>query len=208
MAAEPDWIELQLRRRGISDPRVLAAMAKVPRECFAPPALRGHAYDDTALPLPCGQSVSQPFVVAYMAQALELEGNERVLDVGTGSGYAAAVLAELCASVESIERIPALAQAALRSLAAAGVERVAVHVGDGTLGLPECAPFGGIAVAAAAENVPQALRDQLLDGGRLVIPLVRQRSERLCIFERRHGSLRLLETLPAHFVPLVSHKPC
>jgi protein-L-isoaspartate(D-aspartate) O-methyltransferase len=208
MAADPDWIELQLRRRGISDPRVLAAMATVPRECFAPPALKGHAYDDTALPLPCGQSVSQPFVVAYMAQALALQGDEHVLDVGTGSGYAAAVLAELCASVESIERIPALAQAAIGSLAVAGVQRVSVHVGDGTLGLPESAPFGGIAVAAAAESVPEALRDQLLERGRLVIPLVRHRSERLCVFERRHGSLWLLETLPARFVPLVSYKPC
>jgi protein-L-isoaspartate(D-aspartate) O-methyltransferase len=208
MAADPDWIELQIRRRGISDPRVLAAMATVPRESFAPPALKGHAYDDTALPLPCGQSVSQPFVVAYMAQALALQGDEHVLDVGTGSGYAAAVLAELCASVESIERIPALAQAAIGSLAVAGVQRVSVHVGDGTLGLPESAPFGGIAVAAAAESVPEALRDQLLERGRLVIPLVRHRSERLCVFERRHGSLSLLETLPARFVPLVSYKPC
>ena len=161
---EPAWIDRQLRRRGIDDERVLAAMARVPRELFVPEELREYAYEDAALPLAHGQTVSQPFMVAVTCQGLGLEGDERVLDVGTGSGYAAAVLAELAAEVHSIERIPELAEAARASLAAAGYGRVEVHVGDGWLGLPEHAPYGGIAVAAAAPEVPDALWEQLARG--------------------------------------------
>ena len=208
MGELPAWAESQLRARGIDDPRVLAAMASVPREHFVPAELREHAYDDTALPLPHGQTVSQPFIVAYMAQALALSGEERVLDVGTGSGYAAAVLAELAAEVDSIECVPELAEGARRALAALGLERVSVHLGDGALGLPERAPFDGIAVAAAAPDVPAALGQQLAERGRLVIPLVRHGSERLCVFEQRHGGLRLLAAIPARFVPLIASTPC
>jgi protein-L-isoaspartate(D-aspartate) O-methyltransferase len=201
--AEPDWVRQQLRRRGIEDERVLAAMARVPRELFVPEELRDHAYEDAALPLAYGQTVSQPFIVAVTCQALGLTGDERVLDVGTGSGYAAAVLAELAREVHSVERIPELAEAARASLAAAGYERVRVHVGDGWLGLPEHAPYDGIAVAAAAPEVPAALWEQLRDGARIVLPLGSRRRQELCAIERTPDGPRLVAAVPARFVPLV-----
>ena len=201
--SEPAWIDRQLRRRGISDERVLAAMARVPRELFVPEDLRDYAYEDGALPLPHGQTVSQPFMVAVTCQALNLQGDERVLDVGTGSGYAAAVLAELAADVHSIERIPELAEAARASLAAAGYGRVEVHVGDAWLGLPEHAPYGGIAVAAAAPKVPEALWEQLEEGARIVLPLGSRRRQRLCAVERTPDGPKLILTVPARYVPLV-----
>ena len=200
---EPAWIDRQLRRRGISDERVLAAMARVPRELFVPEELRDYAYEDAALPLPHGQTVSQPFMVAITCQALALQGGERVLDVGTGSGYAAAVLAELAAEVHSIERIPELAEAARSSLAAAGYDRVEVHVGDGWLGLPERAPFGGIAVAAAAPKLPEALWEQLAEGARIAVPLGGRRRQELCVIERRPDGPKLIFSVPARYVPLV-----
>ena len=161
---EPAWIDTQLRRRGIHDERVLAAMATVPRELFVPEEYRAAAYADSPVPLPFGQTVSQPFMVAFMCQALLLEGGERVLDVGTGSGYAAAVLAELAREVHTIERIPELAEGAKAVLAAAGYSGVEVHVGDGSLGLADHAPFDAIAVAAAAAEVPKRLWEQLVTG--------------------------------------------
>src|SRR5262245_4032207 len=201
--SEPAWIDRQLRRRGIGDERVLAAMARVPRELFVPPELRDHAYEDAALPLPHGQTVSQPFMVAVTCQGLGLEGDERVLDVGTGSGYAAAVLAELAAEVHSIERIPELADAARASLAEAGYGRVHVHVGDGWLGLPEHAPYGGIAVAAAAPRVPDALWEQLEPGARIALPLGSRRRQELCAVERAPEGPKLILAVPARYVPLV-----
>jgi protein-L-isoaspartate(D-aspartate) O-methyltransferase len=199
------WIDDQLRHRGIHDERVLAAMARVPRELFVPDDLRGLAYEDAALPLAHGQTVSQPFVVAFICQGLALEGDERVLDVGTGSGYQAAVLAELAREVHSIERIPELAGRAKVSLAAAGYERVQLHVGDGWLGLPEHAPYDAIAVAAAAEEMPPALLAQLREGGRIALPLGR-RHQQLCVFERTVEGARLLAAIPVRFVPLVGGK--
>jgi protein-L-isoaspartate(D-aspartate) O-methyltransferase len=201
--SEPAWIDLQLRRRGISDERVLAAMARVPRELFVPEQLRVHAYADAALPLPHGQTVSQPFMVAVTLQGLGLGGDERVLDVGTGSGYAAAVLAELAAEVHSIERIPELAEAARAALAEAGYGRVQVHVGDGWLGLPEHAPYGGIAVAAAAPRVPEALWEQLELGARIALPLGSRRRQELCAVERTPEGPKLILAVPARYVPLV-----
>jgi protein-L-isoaspartate(D-aspartate) O-methyltransferase len=200
---EPDWIDRQLRSRGISDERVLAAMARVPRELFVPEELRAYAYEDGALPLAHGQTVSQPFMVAVTCQGLGLKGGERVLDVGTGSGYAAAVLAELAAEVFSIERIPELAEAARGSLAEAGYSRVRVHVGDGWLGLPEHAPYFGIAVAAAAPRVPDALWDQLVEGGRIALPLGSRRRQELCAVERTADGPKLILSVPARYVPLV-----
>jgi protein-L-isoaspartate(D-aspartate) O-methyltransferase len=197
------WIDDQLRRRGISDERVLAAMERVPREQFVPDRLRDFAYEDAALPLEHGQTVSQPFIVAFICQGLALTGDERVLDVGTGSGYQAAVLAELAAEVDSIERVPELAEGARRALERAGYGRVRVHVGDGTLGLPELAPFRGIAVAAATGEVPRELWDQLEDGGRIVLPLGRRRGQRLSVLERTGEEVRLVSSVPARFVPLV-----
>jgi protein-L-isoaspartate(D-aspartate) O-methyltransferase len=197
------WIEDQLLRRGITDERILAAMARVPRERFVPAELADYAYEDAALPLAHGQTVSQPFIVAFICQGLALEGNERVLDVGTGSGYQAAVLAELAADVYSIELIPELAESARAALAAAGYERVHVRVGDGSLGLPGFAPFGGIAVAAASPDVPQPLWEQLEDGRRIVLPIGRRRAQRLCVLERSGDEARLVASVPARFVPLV-----
>jgi len=198
-----DWIDHQLRRRGIDDERVLRAMARVPRELFVPEELRAHAYEDAALPLGFSQTVSQPFIVALICQALALAGDERVLDVGTGSGYQAAVLAELVAGVHSIERIPELAAAAVEALAAADVHNVTVHVGDGTLGLPEFAPYDGIAVAAAAPGVPLPLWRELRDGARIVLPLGHPRWQRLSTIVRTPDGPKLLDSVPARFVPLV-----
>jgi protein-L-isoaspartate(D-aspartate) O-methyltransferase len=199
----PRWIEDQLLRRGITDERVLEAMARVPRERFVPPDLADFAYEDAALPLAHGQTVSQPFIVAFICQGLALRGDERVLDVGSGSGYQAAVLAELAGEVHSIEVIPELAEAARAVLAAAGYEQVRVHLGDGSLGLPERAPFGGIAVAAATPEVPGALWDQLEEGRRIVLPIGRRRGQRLCVLERSGDDARLVASVPARFVPLV-----
>src|SRR5207247_3739345 len=150
-------VDAQLRGRDVVDERVLAAMERVPRELFVPEKLRQRAYDDAALPIGAGQTISQPYMVARICEALSLTGRERVLDVGTGSGYQAAVLAELAAEVDTIERIPELAELARANLVAAGYERVRVHVGDGTRGVPGRAPFDAIAVAAAAQELPQVL---------------------------------------------------
>ena len=200
------WSDRQLRRRGIAVERVLAAMGKVPRELFVPLAARERAYDDEALPLAAGQTVSQPYVVAFICQGLALRGGERVLDVGTGSGYQAAVLAELGAEVSSIERIAELAAGARAALAAAGYERVAVFVGDGTLGLPEHAPYDGIAVAAAAPEVPSALWEQLREGGRMVIPLGARQVQELTVLARSREGPRVLEAVPVRFVPLLGEQ--
>ena len=199
----PSWVEQQLCARGIVDERVLDAMEAVPRELFVPGDLRDLAYDDAALPLSFGQTVSQPYIVALICQELALVGDERVLDVGTGSGYQAAVLAELVREVHSIERLPELARGARVALDAAGYENVTVHVGDGTLGLAAHAPYGGIAVAAAAPVVPGALWDELAWGARLVLPLGGRRVQRLSVIERAEDGPRLVDQVPVRFVPLV-----
>ena len=177
-------VERQLRRRGITDDRVLDAMARVPRELFVPESIRQYAYDDGALPIGDGQTISQPFVVATICMLLALEGDERVLDVGTGSGYQAAVLAELAAEVVTIERIPGLAEIARETLAEAGYTNVEVRVGDGSLGVPERAPFSGIAVAAATPAVPSALYAQLGEGGRIVVPRGTRQGQDLVLVTR------------------------
>ena len=198
-------VDLQLRARGIGDARVLLAMERVPRELFVPPELRDRAYDDAALPIGEGQTISQPYMVARICTELELRGDERVLDVGTGSGYQAAVLAELAKEVHSIERIPALAERARVALDAAGYrDRVHVHVGDGALGLADHAPFGGIAVAAAAPDVPEALVEQLEVGGRLVVPVGGRWEQLLEVVERTPAGRTVTRTVPCRFVPLVS----
>ena len=199
-------VDEQLRARGIVDERVLAAMGRVPRELFVPETEWSYAYSDAALPIGEGQTISQPFMVAVICEALALEGEERVLDVGTGSGYQAAVLAELAAEVHTIERLPRLADRARLSLAAAGYERVQVHVGDGTLGLPEEAPFGAIAVAAAAPDVPPALYDQLEPGGRLVVPVGGRYGQELQIVVRGPEGPVVRYSVPCRFVPLVGEE--
>jgi len=201
--ARAEMVERQLRRRGISDERVLAAMARVPRELFVPENLRAYAYDDGALPIGHGQTISQPFIVATICSLLALEGTERVLDVGTGSGYQAAVLAELAAEVVTIERIPALADAARARLAEAGYEEVDVRVGDGSTGVPERAPFDAIAVAAAAPSVPPALYEQLSERGRLVVPRGSRRGQELVLVARTPSGPVERTSIPCRFVPLV-----
>ncbi len=197
-------VERQLRDRGISDERVLEAMGRVPRELFLAEAMRDRAYDDAALPIGGGQTISQPFMVAVICQELGLHGGERVLDVGTGSGYQAAVLAELAAEVHSIERIPELAEQARGRLEAAGYgDRVRVHVGDGTRGLPEHAPFAAIAVAAAAPEPPPSLYEQLEPGGRLVVPVGERYGQRLEVVVRSPEGPAVLCSVPCRFVPLV-----
>jgi protein-L-isoaspartate(D-aspartate) O-methyltransferase len=197
-------VELQLRARGIEDERVLAAMDRVPRELFVPAELRSHAYVDAALPIGADQTISQPYMVARICVGLQLQGGEKVLDVGTGSGYQAAVLAELAAEVHSLERIPALAARARRALDAAGYAgRVQVYDVDGTLGLPGEAPFGGIAVAAAAREPPPALLEQLDPRGRLVIPIGPHHQQFLRVYVHTSVGAADFAALPCRFVPLV-----
>jgi len=196
-------VRTQLVGRGIDDERVLAAMACVPRHLFVPEELGAQAYEDRALPIEEGQTISQPFIVALMAQALTLAGDERVLEIGAGSGYAAAVLSLLAAEVYTIERWPALAATAERRLHDLGYRNVHVFVGDGTAGLPEYAPFNAIVVAAASPWAPRPLREQLADGGRLIIP-VGGRDEQLLLRLTRHGSEVRTERLSGvRFVPLI-----
>jgi protein-L-isoaspartate(D-aspartate) O-methyltransferase len=198
-------VERQLRARGIEDERVLAAMERVPREFFVPDDLRARAYDDAALPIGAQQTISQPYMVARICSELQLRGGEKVLDVGTGSGYQAAVLAELAAEVHSLERIPELADRARAALAAAGYAgRVHVHDADGSLGLPAEAPFGGIAVAAAARLPPPALLEQLEPCGRLVIPIGSHNQQFLRVYVQTPEGAADFAAVPCRFVPLVT----
>jgi protein-L-isoaspartate(D-aspartate) O-methyltransferase len=197
-------VERQLRRRGIDDERVLAAMGEVPRELFVPEDQRRRAYRDGALRIGEGQTISQPWIVACMAQLLELRGDETVLEVGTGSGYAAAVLSRLCAQVVTIERFESLAQTALGTLAELGYDNVEVRVGDGARGAPDRAPFGGISVTATAIGEPPAtLFEQLAPGAALVCPVARGRHEYLMRY--RDGEAEAVASV--RFVPLVSDEP-
>jgi protein-L-isoaspartate(D-aspartate) O-methyltransferase len=191
-----------LERRGIRDRRVLAAMAAVPRERFVPEDRQRDAYADRALPIGHDQTISQPFMVAAMLEALQLDGG-RALDVGTGSGYQAAVLAELADEVVTIERVPELAEQARATLEEAGYGAVQTVVGDGTLGVPERAPFDAIAVAAAAPAVPDALYEQLAPGGRLVVPVGTVRDQWLEVVERGVDGPVGHRTVPCRFVPLL-----
>jgi protein-L-isoaspartate(D-aspartate) O-methyltransferase len=199
-------VEAQLRGRDIVDRRVLEAMERVPRELFVPPEERERAYDDAALPIGWGQTISQPYMVARICEVLELHGHERVLDVGTGSGYQAAVLAELAAEVVTIERIPELAEQARAALAEAGYANVDVRVGDGTLGVPDRAPFAAIAVAAAAPDIPETLYEQLEPGGRMAIPVGRRRSQDLLLVVRSPEGPAVVRSVPCRFVPLVGEE--
>jgi protein-L-isoaspartate(D-aspartate) O-methyltransferase len=199
---EADQLVAELRRY-VGDERVLEAIRRVPREAFVAPELRSHAYDNTALGIGCGQTISQPLVVARMTQLLELKTTDRVLDVGTGSGYHAAILAALAAHVWSIERHADLSRSAAEALERAGVEDVTLVVGDGSRGLPEEAPFDAINVAAAGErDLLETLEDQLAPGGRLVAPVTGRR-QRLAVARRERRGVRWRELEEVRFVPLV-----
>jgi protein-L-isoaspartate(D-aspartate) O-methyltransferase len=201
--ARREMIDKHLRGRDIFAPRVLAAMEKVPREEFVPDEWRDAAYDDRALSIDCGQTISQPYVVAAIAQALHLTGAEHVLDVGTGSGYQAAVLAELSASVVSIERHAELSRQAAGRLARLGYENVKCVVGDGTLGYAALAPYDAIAAAAATLDIPPALFAQLREGGRMVLPLGGFDDQVLYAIRKHEGRAQMMPLFPCRFVPLV-----
>lgn len=202
--ARAAMVAQQLQRRGIRDRRVLDAMASVRREAFVPRDPRESAYDDRALPIDEGQTISQPYIVARMTELLEVKAGDRVLEIGTGSGYQAAVLATLGARVVSIERHEALARAAGAALRAEGFEDVEVRIGDGSVGDPGGAPWDGIIVTAGAPDVPATLREQLAIGGRLVIPVGSRREQELVVVERRSArEWRDRSDGPVVFVPLV-----
>ncbi len=194
----------QLRPHGVTDERVLQAMASVPREEFLAPRMRRHAYEDRALAIECGQTISQPLVVALMIQAAALQPDDIALEVGTGSGYAAAVLSRVCRKVISIEREPALAEHASEVLRHLGFDNVEVAVGDGSLGWPARAPYDVILVAAAARDVPAALIDQLDEGGRMVIPVsvAHDEPQDLRVYARHGNEVSYRSLFPVLFVPL------
>lgn len=199
-----EMVRTQIENRGIRSARVLAAMTAVPREEFVPEHLRGQAYEDGPLPIGQGQTISQPLTVAFMAQALQLLGAEKVLEIGTGSGYGAAVLSRLAKEVHTVERLPELAQAASERLARLGFANVHVHVGDGSLGWPEHAPYQAICVTAAPASLPLALQGQLIAGGRLVIPVGDSRRGQQMMRYTLSGCEFLTETLGQFsFVPLI-----
>jgi protein-L-isoaspartate(D-aspartate) O-methyltransferase len=196
-------VEDQLARRGISDERVLGAMRRVPRHRFVEEAFRERAYGDHPLPIGQEQTISQPYIVGLMTSLLGLTGREKVLEVGTGSGYQTAVLAELARRVFSIERIPALAARARALLEALGYVNVWVRVGNGALGWPDEAPFDCILVAAGGPSVPPPLFEQLAEGGRMVLPLGDQTGQMLTLVESEGGQMRMRSCGDCHFVPLV-----
>jgi len=202
-AQRAEMLEKQLRRRGVTDSGVLAAMAAVRREEFVPQEFRPRAYEDAPLPIGEGQTISQPYIVAAMTAALHLTGDERVLEIGTGCGYQAAILSHLAKIVFTIESHSELAAAATARLERLGYENIHVHCGDGTLGLPEFAPFDAILVAAAAPAVPEPLRSQLAERGRMILPVGDAENQELRLIERVGNSFQTHTLEPCRFVPLV-----
>ncbi len=199
-------VDRQLKPRGIKDERVLAAMAKVPREQFVPPDERAEAYQDGPLPLGYDQTISQPYIVAFMTEQLQPKEGDRVLEIGTGSGYQSAILGDLVAEVFTIEIVAPLAKTAEATLQRLGYKNVHLKVGDGYKGWPEEAPFDAIIVTCAPDKVPQPLIDQLKDGGRMVIPVGERFAQQLYLLEKKNGQLKESATLPVRFVPMLRSK--
>jgi protein-L-isoaspartate(D-aspartate) O-methyltransferase len=199
-------VERQLRPRGIDDARVLRVMAKVPRENFVAQELRSRAYEDHPLPIGYGQTISQPFIVAFMTQELKPKSSDRVLEIGTGSGYQAAVLAELVAEVYTIEIVKPLAQSAEIRLRELGYKNIHVKAGDGYKGWTEHAPFDAIIVTAAPDHVPQLLVEQLKEGGRMIIPVGKSVAQELYLLEKRGGVVKQTAVIPVKFVPLTRER--
>jgi len=199
-----EMVAVQLRARGIGDSRVLEAMARVPRHEFTPEPYREQAYEDHPLPIGEGQTISQPYIVAVMLDALAVKASEKVLEIGTGSGYVTALLAELAAQVVSVERHASLADAARQLLSCMGYRNVRLITGDGSNGFAEDAPYDKIIVSAAAPQLPQALVDQLADGGRMMVPVSREDSQQLQLIEMHDGRPQTILRELCRFVPLVS----
>lgn len=196
-------VETQIENRGVTDKRVLAAMRKVPRHHFVPPEMRRFAYADGPLPIGHGQTISQPFIVAFMTAALELKGSERVLEIGTGSGYQAAVFGELVKEVYTIEIVKPLGEQAAKALAKAGYANVKTRIGDGYRGWPEAAPFDAIMVTCAPDDIPKPLIDQLAEGGRMIIPVGgRGDVQELVLLVKKAGKIERKNVLPVRFVPM------
>jgi protein-L-isoaspartate(D-aspartate) O-methyltransferase len=202
MDARARMVADQIQSRGVRDPRVLNALTRVPRESFIPEDHRAQAFEDHPVPIGCGQTISQPYIVGYMTEALKVESTHRVLEIGTGCGYQTAVLAELAQTIYSIELIEELADRARHALDDLGYTNVHVRAGDGYAGWPEHAPFDRILAAAAPPEIPPALLDQLAEGGILVIP-VGVGAQELRVLRKHGGTTELLATLPVRFVPMV-----
>ncbi len=200
-AMREKMVESQIKARGVKDPRVLSALLKVERHRFVPEKYLDSAYSDQPLPIGEGQTISQPYIVALMTELLELKGNERVLEIGTGSGYQAAILAELAKAVYTIEIIEPLASRAREKLSELGYQNVKVKAGDGYLGWPEAAPFDAIVVTAAPDHIPKPLIDQLKEGGRMVVP-VGTHTQELKKIVKRSGKMETTDVIPVLFVPM------
>ena len=199
--ARQDMVEAQIAARGVRDPLTLAAMRKVARHLFVPPGVAGQAYEDHPLPIGHGQTISQPYIVGFMTEALGLKGGETVLEVGTGSGYQAAVLGQIAARVYTVEIVEPLAREAAALLGRLGYANIQVRAGDGYLGWPEAAPFDAIMVTAAAPRVPEPLKQQLKEGGRLILPVGDEWQE-LVVVTRRGDLFEEKRVLPVRFVPM------
>jgi protein-L-isoaspartate(D-aspartate) O-methyltransferase len=206
MKEREKMVKLQIAHRGVRDPLVLAAMREVERHLFVPESYRNQAYADYPLPIGEGQTISQPYIVALMTEALALKRSDRVLEVGTGSGYQAAILGELCEKVFTVEIIKSLGERSKTLLAELGYENIEVKVGDGYQGWPEHAPFDAIIVTCSPTHVPQPLKEQLAEGGRMVIPVGEQGVQDLVILKKQDNRLHIDMILPVRFVPMVDEK--
>lgn len=202
-AARRRMVDGQIVARGITSPRVLEAFLEVPRHLFVPLNQRPYAYQDGPLPIGLGQTISQPYIVAYMTDQLNLQGDEKVLEIGTGSGYQAAILGLLAGEVHTVERHPRLAEVAGKLLEDLGYDNITIHQFDGTLGLPEEAPFQAVMVTAAGPEVPQPLLDQLEEGGRLIMPVGGRGGQLLQLYRRLEGEIQREDLTPVAFVPLI-----
>ena len=201
-----DMVNDQIKARGISDKRVIEAMIKVPRHLFVPEPYKRSAYEDIPLPIGLEQTISQPYIVAFMTEALTLKTTDRVLEIGTGSGYQAAILAEICNSVYTIDIFKQLADRAKQTLDDLGYKNIMVRHGDGYRGWPEHAPFDAIIVTCAPSSIPQPLKDQLAEGGRMIIPVGGSGVQQLVFLVKKQGKIVQESVLPVRFVPMIDEK--